>query len=286
MNLSARIWISCLAITAVFGAGSAVAQHKSGAAAFLEGFANGMRDAEVRRHRQAETALIEQETARLQQEKSALTDATKSAARNAFVARWAKASTKPLSPIGKRQRSSDKPDEWSEDSLALEGAKTLSETIIEVYRVADLSSALAKRLKSGSMVDRLAIDCKKGSITGLEVAFFQLSNGLGDPINHFINFEILTRPFASSFETIYEKSCGRLAEINWAAVVSRFIAQAKLVDGLDYAEEDKRKEFNDLVKAYGALADAKNMSDEDLAASKWALDQAHSEMKTRHLTKR
>lgn len=287
MKLPARILISCFALAAALAATPANAQRQSGAAAFMEGFANSMRDATQANQQRATTELIRLETQRLQDEKAALEGAKNRATQGEFLKSWRVVSVDPLTNIGKRQRANDKPEEWSDDSLALAGASSLSENVIEVYRVSDLSPGLALRLQSGSTVDRMAIDCKKGTLTGLEVGFFQLSNGLGNPTNHLQAFSILTKPFASSWvETIYEKSCGRLAELNWDAEVGRFITVAKATDGMDYRRDPQLMgELNKLVKLFGAEASDRGMSDEGLAASKWALRQAHELMKTHHLNK-
>ena len=54
-------------------------------------------------------------------------------------------------------------------------------------------------------------------------------------------------------------------------------------EGLDYATDAKlNKELNGLVRAFGMEATENGMSDVGLAASKWALAQAHAVMKVRH----
>lgn len=284
MSVPSKKIISCFALISALSANPVLAQRN--AAAFLNGMVQGMQDAEISKRQRAETALIEMEATRLKQEKSASVEAQKSVARNAFAARWAAASEKPLQALGRRNRSNDKPEEWSDESLALKGAKLLSDTVIEVYRLADLSPAMTKRLQAGSTVDRMAIDCKKGMITGLDTVFFQLSNGLGSPTSHIIGFEILTKPFTPSYETIYEKSCDQLNAFNWVGEVSRLIASAKINDGIDYdVSREKRVELDGLVRSFGQEATEKGMSDDGLAASNWALQQAHATMKMRYPNK-
>lgn len=54
-------------------------------------------------------------------------------------------------------------------------------------------------------------------------------------------------------------------------------------EGFDYAKDAKlNAELNRLVKAFGMEATEAGLTDADLAASKWALQQAHITMKTRH----
>lgn len=68
----------------------------------------------------------------------------------------------------------------------------------------------------------------------------------------------------------------------WAGEVSTMLKQGK-AEGLDYAGNDTlNKEFNSLVRVFGQEATERNMSDVGLAASKWALAQAHDMMKLRH----
>lgn len=149
----------------------------------------------------------------MQQDKSEINDAQKNVSLKEFWDKWKPKSAVALTPIGRRQRSGDRPDEWSEDGLTLSSAQLISDDIIEVYRVSDLSPALAKRLQAGSTVDRMAIDCKKGTVTGFEIALFQLSNGLGKPVNYSPVFNILTKPFESPWvDLVYEKSCRKLNE--------------------------------------------------------------------------
>ena len=68
----------------------------------------------------------------------------------------------------------------------------------------------------------------------------------------------------------------------WEKEVNSLVVSAKK-EGLDYDGNEKLKdELNTLVRVFGAEAEQKGMSDEGLKASKWALAQAHSVMKTRH----
>lgn len=68
----------------------------------------------------------------------------------------------------------------------------------------------------------------------------------------------------------------------WEKEVNSLVASAKK-EGLDYASnQELNTEFDTLVRVFSAEAAQKGMSDEGLRASKWALAQAHSVMKTRH----
>lgn len=69
----------------------------------------------------------------------------------------------------------------------------------------------------------------------------------------------------------------------WDREVVALAKQAK-TEGIDYADEKLGKEFDTLVRVFGAEALANGMTDDNLAASKWALTQAHSTMKVRHGT--
>lgn len=254
----------------------------AGAASFLDGFSKGMRQAQESSLIDAETERLNLESSRLKRERKDISDAKQQALLADFSLRWKPQSNAVLTPIEKRQRA--KPEEWSDDSLSLATAKPLSENIIEVYRVSDMSPALVKLRKWGSTVDRLVIDCKKGTITGLEIAFFPLSNGLGAPTDRVDVFEIFTKPFPSTFwETVYDKSCYRLSEINWDSAVANAIAVAKATDNLDYrGNADLSKELDALVRTFAQEATNSGMTDEGLVASKWALEQALSVMRTRH----
>jgi hypothetical protein len=68
----------------------------------------------------------------------------------------------------------------------------------------------------------------------------------------------------------------------WNKEVSGVVVNAKK-EGLDYAgNKELYEEFDTLIRVFSAEATQKGMSDEGLKASKWALAQAHSVMKTRH----
>lgn len=68
----------------------------------------------------------------------------------------------------------------------------------------------------------------------------------------------------------------------WDREVAALTKQAK-IEGIDYTSDDKLiKEFDTLVRVFGQEAIANGMPDDNLAASKWALAQAHSTMKMRH----
>ena len=70
----------------------------------------------------------------------------------------------------------------------------------------------------------------------------------------------------------------------WKKEVNSLIASAKKNDGIDYiADKELYGEFDSLVRAFCHEAlNRRGMSDENLAASKWALAKAHSVMKAQH----
>lgn len=68
----------------------------------------------------------------------------------------------------------------------------------------------------------------------------------------------------------------------WKKELDSLAATAK-TEGLDYkADAAKGEEFDTLLRVFGNEAIAKGMTDDGLKASKWALAQAHSVMKTRY----
>lgn len=71
----------------------------------------------------------------------------------------------------------------------------------------------------------------------------------------------------------------------WQTEVGAMMKTGKS-EGLDYAKDEALgKELDGLVKAFSVEAGARGMTDEGLAASKWALQQAHATMKMRHADK-
>lgn len=68
----------------------------------------------------------------------------------------------------------------------------------------------------------------------------------------------------------------------WDREIKGVITAAK-ADGLDYkSKPELMDEFDTLIRVFSQEASQKGMSDEGLGASKWALAQANSIMKTRH----
>lgn len=68
----------------------------------------------------------------------------------------------------------------------------------------------------------------------------------------------------------------------WKGEVSELM-KAAATEGLDYkGNAELNKELNGLVRAFGMEATERGMTDEGLKASKWALQQAHANMKLRH----
>lgn len=69
----------------------------------------------------------------------------------------------------------------------------------------------------------------------------------------------------------------------WDGAVKQVVKAAKEA-GLDYkADKDLQAEFDGMVRVYGGIAATKGMTDENgLKASKWALQQAHETMMTKH----
>jgi hypothetical protein len=68
----------------------------------------------------------------------------------------------------------------------------------------------------------------------------------------------------------------------WEKEVNSLVASAKK-EGLDYVgNQELNSEFDTLIRVFSNEAAQNGMSDEGLKASKWALAQAHSVMKTRH----
>lgn len=68
----------------------------------------------------------------------------------------------------------------------------------------------------------------------------------------------------------------------WEKEVNSLVVSAKK-EGLDYAgNQELNAEFDTLIRVFSNEAAQKGISDDGLKASKWALAQAHSVMKTRH----
>lgn len=72
-------------------------------------------------------------------------------------------------------------------------------------------------------------------------------------------------------------------EAQWEVVVGEFMTRVKVMDGIDYRGDlAKRGELDALVKYYGEDAYKRGMSDDNLKASRWALEQAHGVMLSRY----
>jgi hypothetical protein len=73
-------------------------------------------------------------------------------------------------------------------------------------------------------------------------------------------------------------------ELSWKGMLDTYVATAKKDDALDYAgSEPLRTEFNGLVRAFAIESADRGMVDgADMAASRWALEQAAGVMRIRH----
>jgi hypothetical protein len=73
-------------------------------------------------------------------------------------------------------------------------------------------------------------------------------------------------------------------ELSWKGMLDTYVATAKKDDALDYTgSEPLRTEFNGLVRAFAIESADRGMVDgADMAASRWALEQAAGVMRIRH----